>query len=176
MDKKRKRRKKIVLSQGEARCGDVLTKMGLHPKTQYRIALLPRYRFDYHFIYEGREYLLEFDGQQHFEFTSWFHRTQRSFYNKQQRDFLKSAVALMSGYHLIRIAYNDLINVEDLLQHALLGERRLYLSNDDMYTYLTTSKIPLSWLHQYGKHILPHLQHFDKPKRKIKIVVTHVTS
>lgn len=176
MDKKRKRRKKIVLSQGEARCGDVLTKMGLHHTSQYRIALLPRYRFDYHFIYEDREYLLEFDGQQHFAFTSWFHRTQRSFYNKQQRDFLKSSVALMSGYHLIRIAYNDLARVEEILKEVLLGKTRLYLSNEAMYTYLTIPKIPPSWLHQYGKHLVPHLQHFDQPKPKVRIVITRATS
>lgn len=165
----RRRRKKIILSQGEARCGDLLIGMGLQPISQYRIQLLPDYRFDYHFIYQEREYLLEFDGQQHFEFTSWFHRTQRSFENKRQRDFLKSAVALMSGYYLIRIAYNDLNCAEKIIKQALQGKKRLYFSNPRMYEYFTTTIIPSSWFHQYGQHLLSYIN--DPPKRKIKIVV-----
>lgn len=181
--RRKKKRKKIVLSQGEARCGVVLKELGLEPTSQYRIQLLPRYRFDYHFIFQDREYLVEFDGQQHFGFTSWFHRSQRSFEKKRERDFLKSTVALMSGYHLIRIAYNDLAFFEDILRDALRGEKRLYFSNDQMYEYLATTKIPPVWFHQYGQHLLPLFTIskeiaseapilFEQTKRRVKIVHT----
>lgn len=168
--RKKRRRKKIVLSQGEAYCGNLLRELDLNPTSQYSIPLLPKYRFDYHFVYQDREYLLEFDGKQHFEFTRWFHRSPRSFHNKQERDFLKSTVALMSGYHLIRVAYNDLPRCGDFLRDALQGEGRLYLSNNNMYQYLLTTKIPPLWFHQYGQHLLSYFPTFDQPKRRIKIV------
>ena len=164
------RRKKIVLSQGEAFCGDILKKLELNSTPQYRIASLPRYRFDYHFIHQEKEYLLEFDGRQHFEFTSWFHRSKRSFYNKRTRDLLKSTVALMSGYYLIRIAHCDLVRAEEIIREALSGESRLYFSNKETYSYLRTTKIPKSWLEKYGQHL--NLGNKTQPeflKRKITL-------
>lgn len=151
--KGKRKRKKIVLSDGERLCGELLTGLGLNPSSQYRISLIPRYRFDYYFTHEGREYILEFDGSQHFEFTPWFHRSKRSFYIKRRRDLLKSSVALMSGYHLIRIAYNDLVKAQDIIKTVIREKTRLYVSNKEKYSYLLTTKIPKKWFLKYGQHL-----------------------
>jgi len=158
----KRRKKKIILSQGEARCGQRLRERCLSPIPQYRIAPLPRYRFDYYFIYKDREYLLEFDGKQHFEETPWFHRSRRSFYKQRNCDFLKTVVALMSGYCLIRIAYNDINRLDEILDEALQGQESLYLSNREMYRHLLERPIPKTWIEKYG-------QYLDLPRRRIVI-------
>lgn len=148
--------KKFKISQGEQFCGNWLRNHGLKPTPQYRIAPLPRFRYDYHFTYKGREYLFEFDGEQHFKFTPYFHRSKRVFLNKKRRDFLKTSVALMHGYYVIRIAWCDIDSIESIIQRALKGERLTLSSNK--YLFLTQSKVPHSWVKKYA----PHLENYLK--------------
>lgn len=129
-------RKKILISHGEAFCGKILKEKGLKGIIpQYRIKPLPRYMFDYYFTYQEREYLLEFDGQQHFRFTTWFHRSEKDFEKRRKRDLLKTSVALNSGYYVIRIAYCDLPRVDDILEKAFESHDKLTLSNNKTYAY-----------------------------------------
>lgn len=146
---RRRRKRKIVISQGEQVCGLCLEKLELEARSQFRISALPRYRYDYQFMYQDRQYLFEFDGVQHFNYTPWFHRSMRSFYNQRRRDLLKSAVAVMQGYYLIRIAYQDLVDLEFHIRKALVGESRVYFSSPETYTYLRTTKIPRKWMKNY---------------------------
>lgn len=157
---RRGKNKKQIISQGESYCGNYLRQQGIVPIPQYRIPQLPRYRYDYYFSHQGRDFLLEVDGQQHFEMTTWFHRTPAAFEKARRRDLLKSSVALLAGYTLIRIAYPDLPRFDDLLGVALKNATRLHLSNQELYLYLRSQKIPLSWIRKYtaGKlrrHLLP---------------------
>lgn len=143
------RRRKIIISHGEAFCGKVLKEKGLKTIPQYRIKLLPRYRFDYYFTYQGREYLLEFDGQQHFRFTPWFHRSEKDFEKRRKRDLVKTSIALNSGYHVIRIAYCDLPRTLDVLEEALESQDKLTLSNIKTYTYFIEHDTLFPWSEKY---------------------------
>ena len=158
MGQRKHGRKQIKISRGEALCGDILRNYSRDVETQYIIPALPYYRFDYYFTYQHpnetnlRHYLFEFDGQQHFNPTPWFHRAQsrRTFKQQQDRDFLKSAVALMHGYYLIRIAYKDLPKLDrDYLDLIIGRSQRLFLSDRNKYDYLVTRSIPLSWFRRY---------------------------
>ncbi len=149
---------KIKVSQGEIYSYDYLSRRGLFPVKQFIIDPLPYYRYDFYFSYQGREYLVEIDGQQHFRFTSVFDSSVKNFYARRRRDFLKTVVAVMSGYYIIRVAYDDLARLPDIIEEALLGHHRYYFSSEQTYSYFITTKIPPQWFSSYGQHLQGKLE------------------
>ena len=69
-------------------------------------------RFDF---WVNNEYLIEFDGLQHFKKTGW--RSQEEFERDKQRDIIKSTWAKKNNIPLIRIPYDRLnkLTLEDLI-------------------------------------------------------------
>lgn len=143
-------RAKIKISNGEIHCKRCLDKLDYTSISQYRISALPRYRYDYYFKQGDRHYILEFDGRQHFQFTPWFHRSEKIFKSKQTRDFLKTVVAVVNGYYIIRVSHDDLWRLEDILIEAQESKKRYYFSNPLHYQYLTKRIVPKAWLTKYG--------------------------
>lgn len=126
-------------SKGEIQCAHVLDELGLTYQIQYVIESLPRKRYDFMFIHKDRKYLVEFDGQQHFEFNSFFHSNIESFLQRQQVDVIKTSHAITNGYHIIRISYKDIDEVNHHMTNAIsqLGAPMyLYLSDHNLYEYI----------------------------------------
>jgi hypothetical protein len=153
MTKMPRRRHRIVTSLGESRCGEYLRSQGYQVVPQYSISALPKYRFDYYFSHGNRHYLLEFDGRQHFKMTPWFHRNERAFRRGQERDLLKTAAAIASGYYVIRIAHQHLPRLDDIIASAVQGEERLIVSSAEIYAWLISQEIPINKLEKLGINI-----------------------
>ena len=95
------------------------------------------FRPDFVFEYKKRNYVVEFDGIQHFKHTPYFHRTVAEFERGQQRDKEKQNLALELGYIVIRIDYSEEKNIDSHLKKAMkLKKTTYYVSRPDLYRYL----------------------------------------
>jgi len=127
-------------SKGEKACQNALNKLQISFQSEFILSSLPRKRFDFQFIYNGNSYLIEFDGQQHFEYIPYFHQNgEAHFLEKQQVDIAKTLHALQNNYRLIRIDYTQVDNVADHIQSALDNLTDIYTSywtNPYLYEYI----------------------------------------
>jgi len=62
---------------------------------------------------------IEFDGIQHFQFTPWFHTTQKVFKHQQLRHKVKPEYCKANGIKLIRIPYTEFENIDSILEREL---------------------------------------------------------
>lgn len=124
------------LSSGELLCRNYLESRGIQVKQQYQITELPRKRYDFKFEYNGKTYLLEFDGRQHFEYIPFFHGNISKFLIEQQKDILKTKVGINSGYFIIRIDYSQINNIAYHIEMGIESNDYLYVSNKPFYTYI----------------------------------------
>lgn len=79
-------------------------------------------RFDFALYQNGKlKALVEFDGRQHFEYVSHFHKTTSGFKRQQEWDRRKNSYCLMHNIPLIRIPYWDLeiITLKSILTNPL---------------------------------------------------------
>ena len=123
-------------SHGEIACSDTLRKLGIEFNPQFSIKSLPKKKFDFFFKYEGKSFLLEFDGMQHFFFSTFFHRDEEEFKLRQEIDSLKQRTASGEGYSFIRIAYCDMDQIEDHILAALELKDEIYYSTPSLYEYM----------------------------------------
>lgn len=73
------------------------------------------YRYDNYFEYSGKQYILEMDGEQHYIDKSHFDKT---LYERQQIDVIKTNLAIQHGIQLIRI---DCMNSEyEYIKNSIL--------------------------------------------------------
>lgn len=64
--------------------------------------------FDFHIVYNGREGLIEYDGEQHFQLVSKYHGKDRKKLDKQKRhDKIKTMFAFDKKIALLRISYKQ---------------------------------------------------------------------
>lgn len=78
-------------------------------------------RFD--FYLPATRTCLEYDGEQHFKFTSYFYDSKKEFMHAKQNDYYKNSFALARGYKLYRIPYWELPNIlhySDIFQEKFL--------------------------------------------------------
>lgn len=68
---------------------------------------------------DGRLFLIEFDGVQHFEVVKHFHRRAEDMPQQRVRDMLKTKFAIHYGATLLRIAYTDLDSTETWVRVGL---------------------------------------------------------
>lgn len=93
----------------------------------------------YDFYVESTNWLIEFDGQQHFKDTGFF--SGRSFEEQQDSDREKTIMAYEQDIPLLRIHYNDLKNIYNFLQVVLKPSASCIIySRKQEYEYLN---IPL---------------------------------
>lgn len=126
-------------SHGERECQHILKILTLPYQVQVSLPLLPLKRYDFSFTFQNRNYILEFDGQHHFEYTNFFHRTEEKFKESQQPDIIKTYTAMQSGLCVIRIDYTQINNIEYHIRNALsslINIYTLYVSNTIIYKYI----------------------------------------
>lgn len=57
----------------------------------------------------------EYNGEQHYKFIPFFHKSREAFYNQKYRDELKRIYCKDRGIHLIEVPYTELKNLENWL-------------------------------------------------------------
>lgn len=134
------------LSKGELICESVLKDIGINYVTQVTITSLPGRKYDFSFVYNGSNFLLEFDGMQHFQYVEYFHQNIVRFSDKQNIDYIKTKKALDEGYKLIRISYLQFNNIKHHITTALNINKELYLSDPEIYKYITSQLSPTKYL------------------------------
>ena len=98
--------KQKKISNGEQFIMDCLKHLNIEFE---REVMIDRYFFDLSFHFEDVNYFLEFDGAQHFEYISHFHKGKKSiFYKRIKYDIYKNNIAINIGYKMIRIAYSQI--------------------------------------------------------------------
>lgn len=72
----------------------------------------------YDFYIPSKNMLIEFDGIQHYKPVKYF-GGEESLEGIKERDKLKSSYAKENGFNLIRISYNDMKKIEEILSKVL---------------------------------------------------------
>ena len=110
-------------SKGELFIKQILDVNNIKYKQQYKFNNL-RYKdllkFDFAIIdnKENVEYLIEFNGEQHYKFKTKFHKSQEGFIISQYRDSLKLSYCLENDIPFYVIKFDDDINskMNDILK------------------------------------------------------------
>lgn len=131
------------ISHGERTISDLFTRYNVPFEREVILPSLPRKRYDFRFVYNNRQYLLEFDGEQHFTYNDFHHRDEAHFCERQSVDILKTQHAYQNNYFLIRIDYTQIDNIQQHLHAAIISPNTQvrYLSNPEMYSYLFKSPV-----------------------------------
>ena len=71
-----------------------------------------KYRFDFYIPdLNGRRYIIEVDGEQHFQKVEKFQKTKTDFLKQQEHDRRKNSYCLANNIFLYRIPYWELKNI-----------------------------------------------------------------
>jgi very-short-patch-repair endonuclease/predicted Zn-ribbon and HTH transcriptional regulator len=125
------------LSNGEKECARILTRLGIKYRIQVCFEENKILKYDFWFMIDEEGYLLEWDGIQHFKIVVHFHANRETFLESQNRDIFKTKTAIENGYNVIRIDYTQLNNAEYHIKKAIELGKELYLSNSELYSWLT---------------------------------------
>lgn len=117
---------------------------------QFRLPMIPSRKYDFYFEWNGRKYLVEFDGEQHFRFVKKYHRVKARFIEAQIIDRVKTWAAWNSSYHLIRIDYIQACYIQHHMVMALRVNYAIYFSTPDMYRYITESAVTPEQFQKYA--------------------------
>jgi very-short-patch-repair endonuclease len=126
-----------TISNGESECQRILKTMNIPFKSQFKFLPTNRERYDLQFIYNNCNYILEFDGGQHFK--PWRKESETQFQTRQYQDIQKTNAAISANYFIIRIDYKNINRIKQCLLNAFECQNqgaKFYLSSPDMYTYL----------------------------------------
>lgn len=121
---------KCCRSHGEIAVENYLNSRKCTYEIEYSLPSLPRRRYDA--AIHDKKIMIEFDGGQHFDISSTFHRDEEEFIKDQHTDVIKSAEAIKCGYKIIRIGYN-IKDMEKFLDEAMNSSEDLYVSDPNLY-------------------------------------------
>jgi DNA-directed RNA polymerase subunit RPC12/RpoP len=154
-------------SKGEEKLKKILEFLNLNYTREYKftdengkyINLL-----EYDFYLDDYDILFEWDGEQHFEFSTHFHKTEKKFKQQQYRDLVKNHQAKINQKRLIRFDYT-LLNVpdediSDMINDFIDSKNKIFYSTPELYEWCSTIKVPRKVFEQYNV----------TPKRYITIV------
>lgn len=132
-------------SKGEEAVKSYLTCQNLKPIQQFTLVhnTNARYdkKYDFYVKINNREYLIEFDGIQHFKINPRFNIDEYQLKINQQVDTQKTKEAIEHNHFLIRIDYTQINNIEYHIEQAIQASldirQKYYFSNPEMYKYIT---------------------------------------
>jgi len=109
-------------SKGELKISEILSKNNIKYKKEYTFNDLRHkdlLKFDFAILDDKEliKYLIEFNGQQHYDFKKKFHKDYDNFIINKHRDNLKIDYCRRNGYKLYIIRYDD--NIEDIMNNIL---------------------------------------------------------
>jgi hypothetical protein len=106
------------MSKGEQKIERLLKSGGLTYKKEVSFPNLVGYknvplRFDFavYDFFNNIKYLIEYDGEGHFEQIKYFAKTRQEFLHRQEMDRRKNKFAIINNIQLIRIPYWELENI-----------------------------------------------------------------
>lgn len=100
---------------------------------------LPRKRYDFKFVLNGINHLIEYDGEHHFKQNKLYHKDKDAFLHRKEIDKIKTYVAYKTDYKIIRIDYRQR-DQASIIQHinlALASNEKIYYSNTELYSFLS---------------------------------------
>ena len=104
-------------SLGSKNIKNYLKDNNIEYKKEYKLLeYLPKRRYDFKF---GKN-LGEYDGEQHFKFAKYWHKTEEKFLRDQEIDKFKTFTALSLGYNIFRFANNNYEHICDCLHKLSL--------------------------------------------------------
>lgn len=122
--------------KGEQKCKAALLNIGVNELVnEFFFQDLPQKRYDFKFKYDGHEYILEFDGDQHFKFVPCFHKSELCLEIQKSNDIKYTREALKRGVKIIRIDIGQLDHLEYHIINALRSKSEFYLSNAALYKH-----------------------------------------
>ena len=77
--------------------------------------------YEYDIYIKNKDILIEYNGQQHYEYTPFFHKTKMEFLNQVKRDTRKARLAKKNGKKLIVFKYDEPL-FEDYVINKIEGE------------------------------------------------------
>ena len=113
------------ISQGELRIEEILKNLGIQYKRQVRFDScrdkkpLP---FDFWVQVNGKEWLIEYQGIQHFEATNFGGDYLATFDVVKQHDNMKQDWCLQNNLSLLLISYLDFDRIENILKSTILSK------------------------------------------------------
>jgi very-short-patch-repair endonuclease len=134
------RRRSCNPTEGEKRCMIHLNILQIKYEWEWRLPSVEKYFYDFIFEYNGKGYVLEYDGKQHFEYSPYFHKSEQLFNSEQNKDIDKSKAIISEGYYLIRIDYTQINNIAHHINKALQilnNQNRVYYSTPQMYIHIS---------------------------------------
>jgi len=124
-------------SHGEREIAVILARHNIPFNRQKQHPSLSGYYFDFKLQYNGKEFYLEFDGEQHFKTVEFFGITGDYYEYRRYLDVLKSYTVLENNGNLIRL--DCTLSNEQLEAHilkAINSNNNFYLSDPDLYDWL----------------------------------------
>ena len=115
-----------VPQKNEARVAHWLTSYGIQFQTQYSVKDLGRLRFD--FYLPQQDIYIEVQGEQHFNYIPYFHRTPIGFEASQRRDEKKREWAKANENNLYELDARSI----NMLNKQLFGLKKEMIKNHDM--------------------------------------------
>jgi hypothetical protein len=144
-------------SSGELLVSAVLNKLGISFQREQKLYNMNRY-YDFLFTFGEYNWIIEYDGMQHFVEIDRFHKNSDDFKYKQEIDKIKTYVACKLGYKFIRLDYT--LDTEQLVKEHIdkaLGEKsHIYYSNHELYQWLSQGTINIQNLLKEAPEFYQH--------------------
>lgn len=102
------------MSKGEDKIIDLLRKSGIRfvREKTFKDLRKGKFRFDFYLPnVDGRDCILEYNGEQHYQFVGRFYRTQAEWKQAQGRDMRKISYCLANNIALYIIPYWEIDNI-----------------------------------------------------------------
>ena len=134
----------LAESNGERVVRLCLEQRNISHRVEATFDWMPKKRYDFNFIHNERNYIIEFDGIQHFQLVEYFHKDEETFHRRQEVDVDKTFNAISKGHYMIRIAYSDIGKVPAIIDACINNpqpEALLYCSDKEQYSWLCEAVI-----------------------------------
>ena len=125
---------KCNMSKGERLISKYLERNNVVYEIEWFIPKGRKKRFDFYLL--DLNTFIEFDGVQHFQIYKRYTKTIEDLHKHQEFDIEKTQWAIDNGYRIIRIAYDQINNISDILDNQLYNSDHLMLMSP-LYEYIT---------------------------------------
>ncbi len=122
-----------IMSKGEEKIAKLLKQAQIDYERERSFQDLRHKKYRYDFYLPVQNIIIEFHGQQHYQYTSYFYRSQTDFKAACERDRKKISYALANHKPIYIIPYYDLDKITcaaDLFNPLYLAKSRWHVDDD----------------------------------------------